>query len=86
MPKKIQAIYSAAIETKYLFQREGPTNTRGGRIKATPISGRGKSIIVPYDHALSVTENHERVASHLLGTSKLSVAKKKNGFIFTQRK
>jgi hypothetical protein len=82
MPKKIQAIYGAAIETKYL----GPTNTRGGRIKATPISGRGKSIIVPYDHALSVTENHERVASHLLGTSKLSVAEKKNGFIFTQRK
>lgn len=80
--KKIEAIYGAAVETKYL----GPTNTRGSRIKATALSGRGKSVIVPYDHALSTTENHERLAAHVLGTNKLSVAERKSGFIFTQRK
>ena len=80
--KKIDAIYGSAIETKFL----GPTNSRGSRIKATSLSGRGKSVIVPYDHALSQTENHERLAAHVLGTTKLSVAEKKNGFIFTQRK
>ena len=40
-----------AIETRYL----GPTNTKGGRIKATAWAG---SITVPYDHALNTDENH----------------------------
>lgn len=40
-----------AIETKYL----GPTNTKGGRIKATAWAG---SVTVPYDHALDTAENH----------------------------
>lgn len=40
-----------AIETRYL----GATNTKGGRIKATAWAG---SVIVPYDHALDVQDNH----------------------------
>lgn len=44
-----------AIETKYL----GPTNTKGGRIKATAWAG---SVTVPYDHALDVQGNHAAAA------------------------
>ena len=40
-----------AIETRYL----GPTNTKGGRIKATAWAG---SVTVPYDHALNADANH----------------------------
>lgn len=40
-----------AIETRYL----GPTNTKGGRVKATAWAG---SVTVPYDHALDVQDNH----------------------------
>jgi hypothetical protein len=47
-----------AIETEY----RGPTNTRGSRIIARAQAGR---ISVPYDHALSVQENHDRAASEL---------------------
>ena len=41
-----------AIETEY----RGPTNTRGSHIIARAQAGR---ISVPYDHALSVEENHD---------------------------
>jgi hypothetical protein len=48
-----------AIETKYL----GPTNTKGGRIKATAWAG---SVTLPYDHALSAEKNHQKAAFALL--------------------
>jgi len=48
-----------AIETKYL----GPTNYRGGRIRASAQAG---SVTVPYDHALGVDENHTHAARVLL--------------------
>ena len=38
-----------AITTKYL----GPTNTRGGRIKACAKSGRAMSVTIPYPHEMS---------------------------------
>jgi hypothetical protein len=44
-----------AIETRYL----GPTNTKGGRIKATAYSG---SITVGYDHALNTEDAHKAAA------------------------
>ena len=47
-----------AIETEY----RGPTNTRGSRIIARAQAVR---ISVPYDHALSIQENHDRAASEL---------------------
>jgi hypothetical protein len=47
-----------AIETRYL----GPTNSRGSRIKATADAG---SVTVPYDHALSSTQNHAKAAQAL---------------------
>lgn len=44
-----------AIVTRY----HGPTNVRGGRIKATACAG---SIIVSYDHALDNEANHAAAA------------------------
>jgi len=49
-----RTIYQA-IETKYL----GPTNTKGGRIKATAWAG---STTTPYDHGLNYSENHRAAA------------------------
>ncbi len=48
------------ILTKYL----GVTNHRGSRIKATN-SGGDTSIILSYDHALNVDENHRKAAATL---------------------
>lgn len=48
-----------AICTKYF----GPTNSRGSRIQAK--SASGKTITVPYDHALDAFENHEKAAKAL---------------------
>lgn len=50
---------SQVIITKYL----GPTNSRGSRIKVTSYSG---SIIVNWDHAFSVAENHVFAANKLI--------------------
>jgi hypothetical protein len=50
---------SQAIETRYI----GPTNTKGGRIKATAWAG---SITIGYDHALDVQGNHKRAADALI--------------------
>lgn len=44
-----------AIRTRY----HGPTNARGSRISAEADAGR---IYVPYDHALSLSGNHEAAA------------------------
>ena len=44
-----------AIETKYI----GPTNLRGSRVKATAQAG---SIIMHWDDALGVDENHTKAA------------------------
>jgi hypothetical protein len=48
-----------AIETRYLC----PTNTKGGRIKATAAAG---SVTVPYDYALSTEEAHAIAAYTLI--------------------
>lgn len=48
-----------AIETKYL----GPTNHRGGRIKASAQAG---SVTVSYDHALDTYDNHRMAAIALM--------------------
>ena len=51
-----------AIQTKYL----GPTNFRGARIKAKAYAG---TKVYPYDHALSIEENH-RVAALMFRNQK----------------
>lgn len=48
-----------AIETRYL----GPTNNRGGRIKA---SAWGGSVTVGYDYALDGQGNHRAAADALI--------------------
>ena len=45
-----------AILTKFI----GPTNCRGSRVKAYTSSGH--RIVVPWDHALNVEENHDAAA------------------------
>jgi hypothetical protein len=45
-----------AILTKFI----GPTNYRGARVKAYTTSGH--RIVVPWDHALNVEENHDAAA------------------------
>ena len=50
---------SQVIITKFI----GPTNWRGSRIKVTSFSG---SIIVNWDHAFSVGENHCLAADKLI--------------------
>ena len=47
-----------AIETRYL----GPTNTKGGRIRAKAWAGNAT---VPYDHALTIEGNHRAAAMAL---------------------
>ncbi len=49
------------IETKYL----GPTNHRGGRVKATIVNFRLKTKTLSWDHALDPVENHTRAAQFL---------------------
>lgn len=48
-----------AIFTRYL----GPTDTKGSRIKAT---ARGLSVTIPLNHALDLTERHEKAAWALM--------------------
>jgi hypothetical protein len=48
-----------AIETRYLC----PTNTKGGRIKATAAAG---SVTVPYDYALDTQDAHRVAADALI--------------------
>jgi hypothetical protein len=47
-----------AIETKYF----GPTNTRGGRVRASAQAGK---LSVAYDHGLNVEDNHAAAAIKL---------------------
>ncbi len=47
-----------AIVTRY----HGPTNTRGSRISATACGGR---VVVPYDYAGEVFDNHAAAAMAL---------------------
>lgn len=47
-----------AITTKYL----APTNTRGGRVKATAAVG---SVTIPWDHAIDTVANHHAAAYEL---------------------
>lgn len=46
------------IETRYL----GPTNTKGGRIRARAWAGH---VTIPYDHALTIEGNHRAAAMTL---------------------
>ncbi len=52
-------LHYQSIVTKHL----GPTNTRGGRVKAT--SSAGLSITVSWDHAETVVDNHVAAARAL---------------------
>jgi hypothetical protein len=45
------------IVTKYA----GPTNHRGARIIA---SAYGKRVVVPWDHSVDVTDNHDLAATY----------------------
>lgn len=47
------------IVTKYL----PPTNTMGGRVKAT--SGGGASLTLPWDHSLNPSDNHREAMKAL---------------------
>lgn len=53
MSENVKSTGRVAIQTKYL----GPTNSRGSRIKAERADG-GESVTVPYDYALSTSDNH----------------------------
>ena len=70
-----------AIETRYL----GPTNTKGGRIKATAWTG---SVTVPYAHELSVQDAHKAAALTLIdkmgwqGTFAQGGNAKGDGYVF----
>lgn len=70
-----------AIETCYL----GPTNTKGGRIKATAAAG---SITIGYDHALNTDGAHKAAADALIakmgwnGTFAQGGNAKGNGYVF----
>jgi hypothetical protein len=59
-----------AIETRYL----GPTNTKGGRIKAECWGG---NITIGYDHALNSDEAHKAAAVALI--EKMSALALKHG-------
>jgi hypothetical protein len=48
-----------AIATKFL----GPTNTRGARVRATC---EARSVLVPWNYALGVSENHDAAARALI--------------------
>lgn len=50
-----------SITVKYL----GPTNTKGSRFKATHAGGR-ESVTLPYDYALSGSENEWQAAKALI--------------------
>ena len=75
------AITTQAIETKYF----GPTNTKGGRIKATAWGG---SATVGYDHALNTEGAHKAAADALIskmgwtGTFAQGGNAKGNGYVF----
>ena len=55
----VKQSYRQAIQTAYL----GPTNHRGGRVKASCDAG---SITVEWDHALDIAENHQWAARALI--------------------
>lgn len=76
-----------AIVTKYL----GPTNTRGGRIKAWAKSGGKLSVTIPYPHDLSLSQAHAAAAVALcdkLGWtySELHQAHVDNGCVFVMER
>lgn len=54
---------TAAILTKYL----GPTNHRGGRVKAS-VANSTDCTVMPWDHALSESANHAGAALALART------------------
>jgi hypothetical protein len=70
-----------AIETRYL----GPTNTKGGRIKATAAAG---SITIGYDYALNTDGAHKAAADALIakmgwtGTFAQGGNAKGDGYVF----
>ena len=50
------------IETRYLR----PTNYLGARVSAKRLDGYGRRVVIPWDHALNTSGNHEKVARILL--------------------
>lgn len=74
-------ITTQAIETKYL----GPTNTKGGRIKATAWGG---SVTIGYPYALDAQDAHKAAADALIakmgwqGTFAQGGNAKGDGYVF----
>jgi hypothetical protein len=68
-----------AIVTKYI----GPSNHRGGRVKA---SADKSSVTIPWDHAISPLQNHAEAARSLAlkleWTGKFVMANYKHGYSF----
>jgi hypothetical protein len=72
-----------AVTTKYL----GPTNFRGGRIKASAKSGRDLSVTIPYPHELSQSAAHAAAALALCAKmnwnpDKLHAGATPDGYVF----
>lgn len=72
-----------AIATKFI----GPTNSRGGRIKATADAG---SVTVAWDHGLNVEDNHRAAAEALArrygwSTDLIGGGLPGSGYVFVQR-
>lgn len=69
-----------AIETKYL----SPTNHRPARIAA--VAGGDRRVVIPYDHALNVEQNHAAaarvVATRLGWRGSWSGGSTRDGFCF----
>ena len=83
MTGKVFDTNRCAIFTKYL----GPTNTRGGRIKAWAKSGGKLSVTIPYPHELNLSDAHASAAIALCDKldwpfSKLHQAHVENGCVF----
>ena len=57
---KAEVIIGGIVITKY----QGPTNSRGSRVKAT--SGSGKTATVSWDHTLDAHDNHAAAATSLV--------------------
>jgi hypothetical protein len=73
--------YRRACETHFL----GPTDHRPSRVVATHLATR-KRIVVSWDHALGILENHAAAAAKVLGTDDLLACSLDGaGFVFMAR-
>ena len=74
MAAGIKSMNTAACVTTYL----GPTNTRGGRVKAKHFNTL-RTITLGWDSGLDAQPNHARAAAQLLGSDDLLYCSVENG-------